>query len=135
MLDFREFSPYMYPLPSFDISTQLGLMNYIIDVYLFVSASALAATVVARSAFGAAFPVSVLLGPGTIVLTTISVICVSDVRKTRTGMGVFSRRLYRPCVDSCTVRFVQVRTGDPIQIQICTPTAIVQGVCLDTVVH
>ncbi|KAF8560251.1 MFS general substrate transporter [Imleria badia] len=34
----------------------LGLFNYIIDVYLFVSASALAATVVARSAFGAGFP-------------------------------------------------------------------------------
>lgn len=46
-------------------------MNYIIDVYLFFSASALAATVVARSAFGAGFPVSVLLGPGIIALTTL----------------------------------------------------------------
>ncbi|KAF8140369.1 major facilitator superfamily domain-containing protein [Boletus edulis] len=34
----------------------LGLINYIIDVYLFVSASALAATVVVRSTFGAGFP-------------------------------------------------------------------------------
>jgi len=34
----------------------LGLLNYIIDVYLFVAASALAANVVVRSIFGACFP-------------------------------------------------------------------------------
>lgn len=34
----------------------LGLMNYIIDTYLFVAASALATNTVMRSVFGAAFP-------------------------------------------------------------------------------
>jgi len=34
----------------------VSLFNYIIDVYLWVAASALAATTVARSVFGAAFP-------------------------------------------------------------------------------
>lgn len=34
----------------------LGLLNYIIDAYLFVAASALAASTVMRSCFGAGFP-------------------------------------------------------------------------------
>lgn len=35
---------------------QLALLNYLIDAYLFVAASALASNTVFRSAFGAAFP-------------------------------------------------------------------------------
>lgn len=107
------------------------MINYIIDVYLFVSASALAANTVVRSTFGAGFPVRVVLGPGTSMLTTIQVIFISDVRKTRTTMGVLSRRLYRTCDDSRTIYFVKVRADNPIQIQICTPTAIKEDVCLD----
>lgn len=107
------------------------MINYTIDVYLFVSASALAATVVVRSAFGAGFPVSVVLGPGAAVLTTIQVILISDVRETRSRMGVLSRRLYRACDDSRTIHFVKVRAGNPIQIQVCTPTVIIENVCLD----
>lgn len=38
---------------------QLGLVNYIVDAYLPVAASALAGNTVVRSLFGAAFPVSV----------------------------------------------------------------------------
>ena len=34
----------------------MSLMNYIVDVYLFVAASALAANTVMRSIFGAVFP-------------------------------------------------------------------------------
>ncbi|KAH0838209.1 major facilitator superfamily domain-containing protein [Lanmaoa asiatica] len=41
----------------------LALVNYIIDVYLFVSASALAATVVVRNAAGTGFPMYAKLGP------------------------------------------------------------------------
>ncbi|KAG8219714.1 major facilitator superfamily domain-containing protein [Butyriboletus roseoflavus] len=54
---------YPCPLSPFDVTTQLALINYIIDVYLFVSASALAATVVVRSAFGTGFPMYTKLGP------------------------------------------------------------------------
>lgn len=35
---------------------QLGFLNYIVDAYLAVAASALAANVVVRSGFGGAFP-------------------------------------------------------------------------------
>ncbi|KAG9314264.1 major facilitator superfamily domain-containing protein [Chiua virens] len=42
----------------------LALFNYIIDVYLSIAASALAATVVVRSAFGAGFPASMYLLEG-----------------------------------------------------------------------
>lgn len=38
------------------VSSQLALFNYIIDAYLFVAASALAANTVVRSAAGAGFP-------------------------------------------------------------------------------
>ena len=36
---------------------QLSLINYTVDAYLFAAASALAASTVSRSIFGAAFPV------------------------------------------------------------------------------
>ena len=104
-------------------------------MYLFVSASALASTVVVRSAFGAGFPVSVMLYRVTAMLTAILVICVSDVRKTRTRMGVLSRRLFRPRDDSCTIYFDKVWTGNPLQIQIRTPPAIIQGVCLESRIY
>ena len=39
-------------------TSQLALFNYMIDAYLYVAASALAANTVVRSASGAAFPVS-----------------------------------------------------------------------------
>ncbi len=38
---------------------QLSLINYTVDAYLFAAASALAASTVSRSIFGATFPVSV----------------------------------------------------------------------------
>jgi len=41
----------------------LSLFNYIIDAYLTVAASALAASTVVRSAFGAGFPVSTSSNP------------------------------------------------------------------------
>lgn len=108
------------------------MINYIIDVYLVVSASALAATVVARSAFGAGFPVGVVLGPVGAVLTRIQVIFISDVRKTRTTVGILSRWLYRTCDGPRTIYLDKVRVSNPIQIQICTPTAIIEDVqCLD----
>jgi hypothetical protein len=44
-------------------STKLSLINYTVDAYLFAAASALAASTVSRSIFGAAFPVS--MGPVT----------------------------------------------------------------------
>ena len=37
--------------------SQLSLINYTVDAYLFAAASALAASTVSRSIFGAAFPV------------------------------------------------------------------------------
>ena len=37
--------------------SQLSLINYTVDVYLFAAASALAASTVSRSIFGAVFPV------------------------------------------------------------------------------
>jgi len=39
-------------------SWKLAMFNYVIDAYLFVAASALAANTVIRSLFGAVFPVS-----------------------------------------------------------------------------
>ena len=43
-----------------DVSSQLALLNYVIDAYLFVAASALASITVLRSLAGAVFPVSLL---------------------------------------------------------------------------
>jgi hypothetical protein len=45
------------------MSFQLSLINYTVDAYLFAAASALAASTVTRSIFGAAFPVRVYFTP------------------------------------------------------------------------
>ena len=45
---------------------KLSLINYTVDTYLFAAASALAASTVSRSIFGAAFPVS--MGPVTFLI-------------------------------------------------------------------
>lgn len=48
----------IWPRVSSDSSfSQLSLINYTVDAYLFAAASALAASTVSRSIFGAAFPV------------------------------------------------------------------------------
>ena len=57
----------------------MGLISYIIDVYLVASASALAANTVIRSAVGAGFPVCIVLHPRIILLTAVQVICISNV--------------------------------------------------------
>lgn len=105
----------MFPSTPFDITAQLGLLTYIIDVYLFVSASALAATVVVRSIFGGGFPVGVIILPSlcATMLTTSQVIWISNVRKTRTTMGVLSRRLYRPCINTRTIYLDKIRAHNP----------------------
>ena len=49
----------------------MGLVNYVVDVYLIASASALAANAVVRSAVGAGFPVGIVLHSRIILLTKI----------------------------------------------------------------
>lgn len=46
--------------------SKLALLNYTVDAYLPVAASALAASTVVRSLFGAAFPVSTSIAPGSV---------------------------------------------------------------------
>ena len=48
-------------------------------------------------------------------------------------MGVLSHRVYRPCVDSSTFCFGEVRAGNSSQIQVRTPTTIIQVTGLDHV--
>jgi hypothetical protein len=47
--------------------SQLSLINYTVDVYLFAAASALAASTVSRSIFGAVFPVRVHFIPSLVL--------------------------------------------------------------------
>lgn len=61
------------------ITLKLGLFNYIIDVYLFAAASALAATTVVRSLFGAIFPVSDLIFPSPLLIVHRLAFCYSNV--------------------------------------------------------
>ena len=58
----------------------LSLFNYIIDAYLPVAASALAASTVVRSAFGAAFPVRIGSMSTAYIANTPLVVWSPDVR-------------------------------------------------------
>jgi hypothetical protein len=71
------------------MSFQLSLINYTVDAYLFAAASALAATIVTRSIFGAAFPVRVFhTAPGSFVLTHLTAFHTTNVRVFKSSVGV-----------------------------------------------
>lgn len=57
-LIFVSTSSHLPFLPT-DVAVQLSLINYTVDAYLFAAASALAASTVSRSIFGAVFPVCI----------------------------------------------------------------------------
>jgi hypothetical protein len=66
---------------SYSSFSQLSLINYTVDAYLFAAASALAASTVSRSIFGAAFPVRPILYffPGSVIFMPFSALRTPNV--------------------------------------------------------
>jgi hypothetical protein len=59
---------------------QLSLINYTVDAYLFAAASALAASTVSRSVFGAVFPVRPYYSfPGSVIFILFAALRTTNV--------------------------------------------------------
>lgn len=80
--------------------SQLSLINYTVDVYLFAAASALAASTVSRSIFGAVFPVRPYSTHSLIVLTSFVALRTTDVRLFESPVGINPSRVCCCCHDS-----------------------------------
>jgi hypothetical protein len=92
------------------IPLQLALLNYVIDAYLFVAASALASTTVLRSLAGAVFPVCIFSDRhGVIALTQGIALYVEDVRYSWSSVGGISYRVRCARHDANTVCAQKVR--------------------------
>jgi hypothetical protein len=98
------------------------LFNYIVDAYLFVAASALAATTVVRSIFAAVFPVRVASVKSMIsnVNCEVSVVYDSDVCETWTAVGLRFGGFRRSGDDSHTLRLGQIWADAPSQVEVRT---------------
>ncbi len=81
-------------LPRLIFLSQLSLINYTVDAYLFAAASALAASTVSRSIFGAVFPVRLYPTLSrSAVFNPYAALCTTNVRLFKSSVGINSSRV------------------------------------------
>lgn len=108
--------------------TFLSLYNYMIDTYLQVAASALAANTVCRSLFGAGFPVRFeicffvvsLVDDGTDAMVGLVFIalCDADVRHAESALGIDSPGVHSSHPHTHPIPLLPIRCGTKGQVEV-----------------